>query len=234
MASYPAGKTTAIVPAGGIGRRMTSAVPKQLLEIGGKPILIRTLRVLDRCTAVDEILVVAPTDFMEKTRQILDCWKLPKVTQVIPGGRERQDSVRNALRHLSADTEIVLVHDAVRPFVSVQKVNESIEAARRYGAAILAVPSNNTIKQVREGWVERTLDRKILWQVQTPQVFWKTWIVEAYAKAENETDCSTDDSMLVERIGHKVRVVEGEYRNIKITCREDWMLAEAIAAEEDR
>jgi 2-C-methyl-D-erythritol 4-phosphate cytidylyltransferase len=226
------GGTAAIVSAGGLGRRMGTAVPKQFLDLGGKPIFIRTLEKLDRCCEVDWIIVVVPSEFVVRAQKTIGEHQIQKVIQITPGGADRQDSIENSLPYLPQEAELVLVHDAVRPLVSVQKISESIGAARVYGAAIVAVPSRNTIKKVENNWVIRTVDRSVLWQVQTPQVFIKAWILEAYQKAREDGFRSTDDSMLVERLGHKVKVVLGEEQNIKITSREDLIFAEALVNKE--
>jgi 2-C-methyl-D-erythritol 4-phosphate cytidylyltransferase len=226
--------TTAIVPAGGAGKRMGDPVPKQYREIGGRPVLIRTLQKLDLCLEIKEVVVAVASEFIGQIEDVLAAWKIEKVTRVVAGGKERHDSVRNALVHAPEQAELILIHDSVRPFVTVQKIAESIEAARQYGAAILAVPSRNTIKEVRDGCVVRTLDRSLFWQVQTPQVFKKSWIVEAYQKADADALPVTDDAVLVEKLGHRVHVVHGEESNIKITHPEDWMLAQVLADKEDR
>jgi 2-C-methyl-D-erythritol 4-phosphate cytidylyltransferase len=226
--------TTAIVPAGGAGKRMGYQVPKQYRDLVGRPIIVRTLQKLDLCPDVRNILVAVPSEFIKQTENILVKWKIRKVIRVVSGGKERHDSIRNALAHLPAQTELVLIHDAVRPFITTAKIAESIEAARRHGAVVLAVPSRNTIKEVRDGCVVRTLDRTLLWQAQTPQVFLKSWILEAYQRIETDALSVTDDAMLVERLGHEVHVVEGDENNIKITQKGDLILAQALAEREDR
>jgi len=229
------GGTVAVVPAGGLGRRMGAALPKQFLDLGGKPILIRTLEKLERCPDVDFVIVVVPAELVDRARETIDAYPVRKVVRIVPGGAERQDSVHRGLLVLPAGAELVLVHDAVRPFVTVRKISESIAAARECGAAILAVSSRNTMKQVENGWVVRTLDRTLVWQVQTPQVFKTDWILEAYEKAQRDGFRSTDDSLLVERMGYRVKVVLGEETNIKITTKADLVQAEALVeTEEDR
>lgn len=232
--SFRKGKTTAIVPAGGHGRRIGAAVPKQFLEIQGIPILIRTLHKLGQCPDVDGILVSVPSDSIEESEKLIKRWKIRKIIRTVPGGAERQDSVRNSLQCLPEGTELVLVHDAVRPFISILKISESIKAARESGGAILAIPSKDTIKSVHNHRVDQTLDRSLLWQVQTPQVFRTEWILKAYEKTKKGKRISTDDSVLVEKLGYPVKVILGEERNIKITSRVDLIFAEALAAEEEK
>jgi 2-C-methyl-D-erythritol 4-phosphate cytidylyltransferase len=226
-------QTTAIVPAGGAGRRMGDPVPKQFHELAGRPVIIRTLQKLNLCPDISGILVAVPPEFIEKTEGILERWNIKKIIRVIPGGKERQDSVRNALGRLSERTDLVLIHDAVRPFISVAKITECIETAGRLGAVILAVPSRNTVKEVRDRRVVKTLDRNLIWQVQTPQVFRRAWILDAYRKAGVSGPSATDDATLVERLGHEVHVVEGDENNIKITEKGDMILAQALAERED-
>lgn len=225
------GKTAAIVPAAGTGKRMGKDVPKQFLSIQGKPIFIYTLEVLDRCRMVDEVVLVMAPDHLERAREHIEEFGVRKVTQVIAGGRERQDSVMNGLQNLT-QVSVVLVHDGVRPFATEKQVKAVIQMVRKHGAAIVAVPAKNTIKRVDNGRVEVTLNRDLLWQVQTPQGFRFDLLKQAYEQAYADKCYMTDDSALVERLGHTVHIVEGDYRNIKITSPEDLAVAEAYLALE--
>ena len=225
-------KTVAIVPAAGVGRRMGHDVPKQFLSLGNKPIFIYTLKTLDLCPSVDGVILVMTASHVEQAGQLIKDWQIRKTIQIISGGKERQDSVRNGLEAVPADTTIVLVHDGVRPFASVQNIEDVIRDVRTYGAAILGVPTKNTIKKIDNGWVKETLNRDLLWQIQTPQGFRLDWLQKAYTKAFTDGYYMTDDAALVERLGHRVRIVEGEGKNIKITSHEDLILAEAYLVEE--
>jgi 2-C-methyl-D-erythritol 4-phosphate cytidylyltransferase len=150
---------------------------------------------------------------------------------VVPGGKERQDSVRHALEQVHEDIEIVLVHDAVRPFLTDRMVEEVVTVARTKGAAIVALPMKDTVKQVgADRVIERTVDRQTLWLAQTPQAFRRDWLLEAHRKAHAEGVRATDDAYLVEWFGHPVSVVEGSGDNIKITRPEDMMIGDAILA----
>ena len=211
---------------------MGSATPKQYLAVGSKPLIVRTLESLDRCPDIDGLVLAVPSDRISETLVLVRTHGLRKVWNTVAGGAERQDSVQNALAVLPEGAGWVVVHDAVRPFVSVGKISETIRAAKAFGAAVLAVPSTDTVKQAEDGWVVGTLDRGKLWRVQTPQAFRRDWLVEAYGRAAQDGYRSTDDAALVERIGHPVRIVEGEIQNIKITSREDLILAEAYCREE--
>jgi len=232
MTSNQKTSAAAIVAAGGSGKRMGGVVPKQLLEIRHKPILVHTLEKLDRVPEIDIILLAVPADLKEIIVARLPGWNLRKTVRVVEGGAERQDSVRRALNEVPENAELVLVHDVVRPFVSVSKIREVLSAAARDGGAILAIRAKNTVKKGREDWVEETVDRNVLWEVQTPQAFRKEILNRAYAKAEADGFSGTDDSQLVERLGAPVRIVTGEETNIKITSSADLRLAEVLAEEE--
>lgn len=222
----------AVVPAGGTGKRMGAGAPKQFLMLGGVPLMLHSLRVLERVPSVTEVVLVVPK--LERARaltEVVERYGLKKVLKVVPGGATRQESVHHGLNEVDEDVEIVVVHDAVRPFVTEDLVESSIEAARKHGGAIVAVPMKDTPKQVgADRLIQRTLDRTELWLAQTPQTFRRTLIVEAYRKAEVAHVHGTDDAALVERLGHKVAIVEGSWENIKITTPEDMVLAEAILA----
>ncbi len=219
---------TAIVPAGGKGTRFGSSIPKQFIEIHHRPILFYGLRQLENASDVSEIVIAVHPEWQTQMTEWVKEWKFQKISHIIPGGIERQDSVAKALEVLSPHTKWILIHDAVRPLISLEKIHEVVEAAYTYGAAILAIPSRNTIKRCKEGWVEETVDRKEFWQVQTPQVFRRDVLVLAYKKAFEEGFYGTDDAMLVERLGHPVRVVMGEEQNIKITTLYDMEFVEML------
>lgn len=223
-------KVSAIIPAAGLGLRMGSDVPKQFLLLDGKPILHHTLSVLEQCSEVDEVvLVVSEKEITQAQQQIQVSY--PKVTQVIMGGKERQDSVYNGWRSLDPGTKIVVVHDGVRPFVPPDLISETIEAARDFGAAIAAIPVSDTIKKVNaDGRVERTVDRTGLWRVQTPQTFRYSLLGEAFQKAQADGFYGTDEGSLIEHLGKEVKVIPGSELNIKITRSEDLVLGEKIAA----
>jgi 2-C-methyl-D-erythritol 4-phosphate cytidylyltransferase len=222
----------AIVAAGGSGKRMGGGFPKQLLEIRNKPILLHTLEKLDRVPELEIILLAVHASIKEIILARLPAWNLRKTVRVVEGGAERQDSVRRALGEVPEHIRLVLIHDAVRPFVPVAKIREVLSAAARDGGAILAVRAKNTVKKGRENWVEETVDRNVLWEVQTPQAFRREILNRAYAKAEDEGFSGTDDSQLVERLGAPVRIIIGEETNIKITSPADLRLAEILAQEE--
>jgi len=221
----------AVVPAGGTGTRMGGTVPKQFLELNGKPILYYTLKTLQDCGIISELILVVPEKEYENA--CIDWLGKPEiVTKVVVGGEKRQDSVYNGFCELSTQTEIVLVHDGVRPFLSHQMIQESVDAAREYGAAITAIPVNDTIKRVDDsGLVSQTVDREGLWRVQTPQVFRYELLQEAFKKANSEKFYGTDEGTLIEHLGKPVKVVEGSEQNIKITRPEDLRLSEIFISK---
>jgi len=221
----------AVVPAGGTGIRMGGTVPKQFLELNGKPILYYTLKTLQDCGIISELILVVPEK--EYDNACTDWLGKPEiVTKVVVGGEKRQDSVYNGFCELSPQTEIVLVHDGVRPFLSHQMIRESVDAAREYGAAITAIPVNDTIKKVDDsGLVSKTVDREGLWRVQTPQVFRYDLLEEAFKKANCEKFYGTDEGTLIEHLGKPVKVVEGSEQNIKITRPEDLRLSEIFISK---
>lgn len=225
-------RTMAIVPAAGSGNRMGRDVSKQYLSLGGMPLLVHTLKVFEECPLVDNVLVVVPPSDIEVVRNtVLAPWKLNKVAGVIPGGKERQDSVRAGIEALDADAGIVIIHDAVRPFVTIELISQCIRAAGQEGAVTVGVPVKDTLKEVApDGRVMRTCDRSLMWLTQTPQAFRRDIIESAHRAAVRDGFRGTDDTSLVERLGIAVRMIRGDYNNIKITTPDDLILAEALLA----
>ena len=229
---HPPPLVVALVPAAGRGLRMGGSVPKQFLSLGGEPLIIQSLRMLQAAPVIDRIILAVPSAEVEYCEdEIVSRYGFTKVTKIVVGGAERQDSVRCALAEVPSDTEIVLIHDAVRPFVTLRMITEVVTMARKEGAAIIALPMRDTVKQVRtDGMIERTVDRAALWLAQTPQAFRRDWIETAHRKAHAEGVRATDDAFLVEWLGHSVAVVEGSGENIKVTRPEDLVIGEAILA----
>lgn len=220
----------AIITAGGRGVRIGGDVPKQFLELNGKPILQHTLENFRLTGLVDEVVLVVPADSVEQVEQDYQQFG-DWLTCVVAGGRERQDSVGNGLDALGPEADIVMVHDGVRPFVSVEMLQQSIEVAHESGGAICAIPVSDTLKRADEdGEVSETVDRQGLWRMQTPQTFSRSLIEEAFDKARADNYYGTDEGMLVERLGRPVKLVNGSEFNIKITRPEDLVLGERIAS----
>jgi 2-C-methyl-D-erythritol 4-phosphate cytidylyltransferase len=222
----------AIIPAAGIGARMQSDRAKQMLELGGVPLLVHTLRRFEECDAVDQIILVSQPNLTTEVLALISRHNLKKIARVVGGGAERQDSVYRGIQVIKQeDAGIIAVHDAVRPFVRPEEIRSVIERAQNTGAALMATAAIDTIKQVKSGRVQRTLDRKRIFHAQTPQAFHYSIIREAYERAYADGFTATDDSQLVERIGQRVSVVEGSPINIKITRPFDLRLAEVIKKE---
>lgn len=210
-----------VLPAGGAGTRLGARTPKQFLTLDGVPILAVTARRFAVHPAVAEIVIVAPAALVGRTERLVRRHVPRARVIVVAGGAERQDSVAEGLRAVPPARAFVVVHDAVRPFVTRALIDAVLAAARAAGAAICALPITETVKRVREGAVETTVDRSGLWAVQTPQAFRADLLREAHDKALRDGVRGTDESMLVERLGHPVRVVPGLPGNVKITTPDD-------------
>jgi 2-C-methyl-D-erythritol 4-phosphate cytidylyltransferase len=221
-------KVQAIIPAAGLGQRLKSSLVKALVPLQGRPLVVRTLEIFEQCALIDSILVAAPYEQLDDFKKVVKEYNLKKVKQVVPGGKRRCDSVLGALKEIDSDTQFIVIHDGARPFVTEQLLSQCIREALKSRAAIAAVPVKPTIKAVdaKSLNILKTLDRNILWEAQTPQVFEKELLVKAYASLGAATP--TDDASLIEQLGIKVKIVEGQYQNIKITTPEDLVLAEVL------
>jgi 2-C-methyl-D-erythritol 4-phosphate cytidylyltransferase len=219
-----------IMPAAGLSLRMGANVRKPFIMIGEKPIFFYTLEKLSKLKRVKEIiLVVNERDLSTVIEKWLDGLKVYKVTKIITGGERRQDSICNGLSHLDPNTNIVLVHDAVRPLVKSDEIEAVITCTEEKGAAILASPMKLTVKRANSNLeIIKTVPRHDLWMAQTPQGFKRELLVSAYDKIHNTNEEFTDDAEVVENAGHTVGIVPGSYDNIKITTREDLKLAERL------
>ena len=228
----------AIIAAAGTGSRMASGArasrrPKQFLELAGTPIIFHTLKPFELCESIQEVIVVLPAE--ESAAFLAQAGKhgLRKLARVVPGGATRADSVKRGLMTIrSATAEIVAVHDGVRPFVTVEEIEETVAAARRSGAAILATRVTDTIKLVEHDAIIKTLARENLRQALTPQCFRYELLRAAYEQADVHDPALTDESALVERLGHAVTIVDGSPGNIKITTPRDLLIAETFLKEE--
>jgi 2-C-methyl-D-erythritol 4-phosphate cytidylyltransferase len=225
-------KVTVIIAAAGAGRRMKADRPKQLLVLNDTPILVYTIRKFDRCRLVDRIVVAAPRESVDEVRKLVSAAGFSKSVSVVQGGARRQDSVATAMQHMDPDTTIVAVHDAVRPFVSVEEIESVIHEAEKSGAAVLAIPIVDTVKQIRRDRIESTLTREHLVLAQTPQVFRAEVLRDAFERAKKDEYYGTDESSLVERMDHPVAIIRGSERNIKITRPDDLALARFYLQEE--
>lgn len=227
-------KVSAIIPSAGSGRRMGSDIGKQYLTVGDNLIIVETLLVFQRSRKIDEIVLVSPPGDIAYSRKIVEDAGLSKVARIVEGGKERQDSVRKGLDALDPTTDIVTIHDGVRPFLDHKILDEVIKAAVGCGAAIAAVPVKDTVKKVNDLNITATVPRDTLWLAQTPQAFCYNIIKRAFDSAEKRGIRGTDESSLVEELGEEVRIVMGSYTNIKITTPEDLIFARAILEEMQR
>jgi 2-C-methyl-D-erythritol 4-phosphate cytidylyltransferase len=223
---------TAILPAAGLGTRMGAETPKQFLELDGVSIVMLSLRRIASCELVTEIIVATRGDGVAWLEEQIRREKFKQSVRVVRGGNSRQESVARALEHVGSDTELVLVHDAVRPFVTQEQIVLVIEEARRCHAAILGIPAMDTVKEVKRAslpedvaLITATIPRERVVLAQTPQVFATKLLKEAFARAATDEVSTSDEAGLVERIGHDVHVVLGSERNIKITKPTDMNLA---------
>jgi 2-C-methyl-D-erythritol 4-phosphate cytidylyltransferase len=221
---------SAVIVASGKGKRMNGAVRKQYLDLAGRPILAHTLMAFNACDLIDNIfLVVSKKDFDYCQKHVLSCIELHKKVLLVPGGARRQDSVYNGLQALHKETDTVVIHDGVRPFVNTEQLVACIMGAKSDSACILGIPASDTLKLVNpSGHVDQTLDRDAVWMAQTPQAFRYDLILKAHDRARKHGDVGTDDALLVERLGILVKIIRGSRHNIKITIREDLDLARAI------
>ena len=220
-------KVGAIIPAAGRGKRIGASVPKQFLEIQGKPLLHHTLTVFASCKLIDYVVLVMPrADVDEMGEDWLNKYEI--VREVVVGGEQRQSSVYNGFSSLEEGTDIVVVHDGVRPFTTPQMIIATVEAAQQHGAAITAIPVSDTVKQAADGFVKQTVSRDGLWRVQTPQAFQYGLLQQAFKKAKKDSYYGTDEGSLVEYLGERVKIVPGSELNIKITRKEDLVLGESL------
>lgn len=219
---------SAIVLAAGQGKRLGLAVLKPLVKIAGLPAIIYSLSTLDKHPQVDEIILVVNTKNQQAIKQLIRKYPFKKIKSFVLGGRLRQDSVYNGLKMVSPESDWVLIHDSARPFIDGETITKVILAAKKTGSAIVAVKPKATIKfSQKNNIVKKTLDRGNLWEIQTPQVFKKELLLQAYKKYGKEK--VTDDASLVEKLGADVLIVQGSYQNIKITTGEDLLFAGLIA-----
>lgn len=226
------GNVTAVITAAGKGTRMNSDLNKQYIEIAGIPVLSRTIEAFQQCKEVDSIILVVNEEDINFCRhKIVEHYNFSKVKSLVSGGAERQNSVYKGLCAVCEDCKIVLIHDGARPFVTNKNIIDAINAAKTYGACGVGVKLKDTIKLCdQNGFVESTPDRNSLWNIQTPQAFKYNIIRNAHEKAIQSNYIGTDDMVLVERQGIPVKIVQGNYQNIKITTPEDLAIGESIVA----
>lgn len=221
-----------VIPAAGQGKRMNAGKNKQFILLEGVPVIIHTLRVFQKHSLCEGIILVINDQERDDFSLLLESYNINKVINIVSGGKERQDSVYNGLKVVSNEV-MVLVHDGARPFIKLATIEKLLEVATIKGAATVAVPVKETIKRVEENQVKETIERASLWSVQTPQAFRLPIILEAHKRAKSEGYMGTDDASLLERLGQTVAVVQGDYTNIKLTTPDDLLLAKAILDQKE-
>jgi len=221
------GEVVVLVPAAGQGARL-GGTRKQFRTLGGQPLLIQTLRAFERHPAVNHVIVAAPPDRVRDSSDALQAVGITKLLAVVSGGASRQESVRLALRAAPTTADVILVHDAVRPFVTAAAIETVIDAVRHRGAAALAVPVADTLRRGAKDTFEETVSRADLYRMQTPQGARRALFESAHRQAARDGFTATDDVELVQQLGHDVRIVTGSARNFKITTPEDWALAQQL------
>ena len=232
-------RVTAIVPAAGLGTRMGADTPKQFLSLDGVPVLLFTLRRLAACPAITDFVIATRADEIESVSASISAENLGRPVHVVRGGDARQDSVANALVEVPAEADLILVHDAVRPLVTLAQIERVIAEADACDAAILGIPAMDTVKEVKRAslptdvaLITATVPRERIVLAQTPQVFRASLLLEAFARARQDGVAASDEASLVERIGRDVHVVVGSERNLKITRPGDIELAEFYLRQE--
>ncbi|MDQ7836941.1 MAG: 2-C-methyl-D-erythritol 4-phosphate cytidylyltransferase [Thermodesulfobacteriota bacterium] len=222
--------TIAIITAAGKGVRIGAPVAKQFLPVLGKPLLWHTIKVFENCPGIDNIILVLPPDMVKIGRELFQTkGEFKKLWKVVAGGKTRQQSVSNGLRAIPEKYKIVVVHDGVRPLVNEDTIKEVIELAKEKGAAIAAMPANDTLKQVSaDGCIIRTVERSLIWQAQTPQAFRAELLRRAFTEAQKDNFYGTDEASLVERLEEPVYIIKGASTNIKVTTPADLKLVEIL------
>jgi len=221
-------KIVALIAAAGKGKRMNSRISKPFIPVSGKPVLAYTVEKFEKCKLIDKIyLIVSPEEKEICHKNIILRYNFSKVQELVDGGETRQDSIYNGLRAMDKDTDIVVIHDGARPLVEETIIQDSIEKAQKYGAAIAAIPIKDTVKKSENNfYIDKTLNREEIWRAQTPQTFKYDIILPAYHQAYKDKYLTTDDAAIVERYGHKVKLIIGPEENIKITTPFDLIVAE--------
>jgi len=221
-------KVEVIVPAAGSGIRFGGDIAKTLIHLAGKPLVLHCLDVFEKSPSVSSVILAADARHLKQLETMIRDHRLKKVKAIVAGGKTRRESIENALKVLDANTKIVMVHDAARPLITVDLLEAAIADCVTSGANVIAVPVVSTIKEVdpQTRVIRKTLERSLLWEIQTPQTFKKEILLEAYVKRGSFEP--TDDASLVEKLGHPVKIMEGSRRNIKVTTPEDLILAEAL------
>lgn len=225
---------SAVIVAAGTSKRMNDGVDKLAVQLSGKPLLAWTISRFESAEIIDEIIVVTREDDIGKVKEMTKSEGFRKVSSVVKGGAYRQQSTQNGLNAISNDSKIVLIHDGARPLIRTSDIKRIVESAEENGAALLAVPSKDSVKEVQNGIVTQTLPRESVWLAQTPQGFRKELLQEAFSSAEKEGYIGTDEASLVERLGKDVAIVEGHSSNIKVTVTSDIGVVQSLLKREEQ
>jgi 2-C-methyl-D-erythritol 4-phosphate cytidylyltransferase len=218
---------SAIIAAAGSGTRLQAEKPKQFLEIAGKPLIFHTLDRFENCPSIDEIILVLSSNEIENFKKLAENFNLKKLKQTIAGGKTRAESVYNGLQAVDEKCQTVAVHDGARPLVSIEEISRTIKKAKESGAACLTAKVTDTIKKIKGDKIIATIDREKLRRALTPQCFQIEILRKALATADL-SEAVTDECFLVEKLGYEIAFIDGSARNIKITTREDFILAESL------
>lgn len=222
-------KTIVIIPAAGVGKRCNTNLPKQYVKFCGKEMLAYTIEKFQNCKAIDEIIIAVNMEYYNDVISIVNKYNLNKVIKVVMGGKERQDSVYNAIKLVDAtDDDIVLVHDAARPFVTTHIIESAIDFTLKKGATVVAIAAKDTLLKSHSNTAETYLDRKFVYYVQTPQSFKYSILKNAFEYAYANNKYYTDESSLVKEAGFPVEIIEGSFINFKVTTSDDLLLAEKL------
>ncbi len=221
---------SAIIVAAGKGVRMKGTMRKQYLDLSGRPVLAHSIMAFDSCSLVEEIFLVVPKEDVEYCQnKILSPLDLKNQINLVRGGTKRQDSVYIGLQAITKNTETVVIHDGVRPFIQPDDLMKCIQSSKDFGACILGIPASDTLKRVtKAGIIKGTLTRERIWHAQTPQAFQYDLILKAHEAAQRDGYVGTDDASLLERLGRDVKIINGSRLNIKITLKEDLVVAKAL------
>ncbi len=221
-------KIVALIAAAGKGKRMNARISKPFIPISGKPILAYTIEKFEKCKFIDKIFLIVSTEEKEMChKDIISKYNFSKVQKLVDGGETRQDSIYNGLKALDKNTDIVVIHDGARPLIEEYIIQNSVEKAQEYGAAITVIPIKDTVKKSKNNFfISKTLNREEIWRAQTPQTFKYDIILSAYNQAYKDKYLATDDASIAERYGHKVKLIIGSEENIKITTPFDIIVAD--------
>ncbi len=222
----------AIIAAAGKGIRMKAGTSKQYLSLLGKPLLFYTLSAFEKAPSISKVIVVTNSDQIDFCLEnVVKKFNLNKVDKIIEGGMRRQDSVYNGLKVLPSNTSVVVIHDGARPLVTPDLIEEAISALNGWDGVVVGVPAFDTLKEVEGEKVKGTLNRDLIWQIQTPQIFLLDPLLHSYEKAYQDNFYATDDATLLERLGYNIKLIRGRRDNIKVTVPTDLILIEAILRE---